>query len=285
MHTLLRMPRVLWAIFVLAAVTTSASATQFLRFPLSSSLYPSGAYTSGKITSLLDHSMVANGSGKYQYGDPSIGGYDNQIVGFTGQFVGGGTLFGYPSGTTQVCLSGTISLGGLMASPAGCGPNAASYNEHPGYDYQADYNTPVYAAFAGYVVNNGSTGRCVMTSTTGATCDSWGMVGIDHSSAQPPFVAQPYITQYEHLSSIVVSAGQYVIQGQLIGYSGHTAPVAVGNHLHFEVIRLKPNASNNYVAANYAVIDPYGWTSTVYNDPLYSAQIFTPTVTNQRLWQ
>ena len=36
------------------------------------------------------------------------------------------------------------------------------------------------------------------------------------------------------MSSIAVSAGQYVEQGQIIGYVGSTGE-SFGNHLHFEV--------------------------------------------------
>ena len=221
-------------------------------------------------------------TGKYQYGDPSIGvGYDNRITGYTGESVTG-TLFGYPSGTTQVCISGTISLGGLMASPAGCGPNAASYNEHPGYDYQAANNTPVYAAYSGYVFS-GPFGTCVLTPTKTGSCASWGMVGIDHSFvlSQNP---QPYITQYEHMRNIQVSAGQYVTQGQLIGYTSNTAPpgVSLPYHFHFEVLQRKSGAPNNYSYVNYLVIDPYGWTGG-YADPLYSSASFG--ITQTRLWQ
>jgi murein DD-endopeptidase MepM/ murein hydrolase activator NlpD len=42
-------------------------------------------------------------------------------------------------------------------------------------------------------------------------------------------------TLYAHLSSIAVSAGQQVSQGQLLGYGGCTG-YCTGNHLHFEVI-------------------------------------------------
>ena len=42
-------------------------------------------------------------------------------------------------------------------------------------------------------------------------------------------------TLYAHLSSIAVSPGQQVSQGQTIGNGGCTG-YCTGNHLHFEVI-------------------------------------------------
>ena len=43
-----------------------------------------------------------------------------------------------------------------------------------------------------------------------------------------------YTTRYAHMSSLIVSAGQYVEKGQIIGYEGATGNVT-GPHLHFEV--------------------------------------------------
>ena len=45
---------------------------------------------------------------------------------------------------------------------------------------------------------------------------------------------ETFSTRYAHMSSIAVSAGQYVEQGQIIGYVGSTGE-SFGNHLHFEV--------------------------------------------------
>lgn len=43
-----------------------------------------------------------------------------------------------------------------------------------------------------------------------------------------------YITVYGHMSSKIATPGQYVEQGQVIGYIGNTGQ-STGPHLHFEV--------------------------------------------------
>ena len=83
---------------------------------------------------------------------------------------------------------------------------------HNGLDIGAGYGTPIVAAQAGEVIS-------------AQYHWSWGNnVLIWHNET----------TRYAHMSSIAVSAGQYVEQGQIIGYVGSTGE-SFGNHLHFEV--------------------------------------------------
>ena len=55
---------------------------------------------------------------------------------------------------------------------------------------------------------------------------------------------ETFATRYAHCSSLAVSPGQYVEQGQIIGYVGSTGE-SFGNHLHFEVyyngVRVDPD--------------------------------------------
>jgi murein DD-endopeptidase MepM/ murein hydrolase activator NlpD len=90
----------------------------------------------------------------------------------------------------------------------------AFYRGHAGTDIGASYGTAIYAAASGTVVlasYYGGYGNCVM---------------INHGNG--------YTTLYGHMSSIAVSSGQTVSQGQTVGYVGSTGN-STGPHLHFEV--------------------------------------------------
>jgi murein DD-endopeptidase MepM/ murein hydrolase activator NlpD len=89
---------------------------------------------------------------------------------------------------------------------------------HTGIDFGATCGTPVYAAAAGTVFSAG-----------------WGNDGggnrvkISHGVVQ----GNSLTTIYYHNTSVVVSVGQQVSQGQLIAYSGTTGN-STGCHAHFE---------------------------------------------------
>jgi murein DD-endopeptidase MepM/ murein hydrolase activator NlpD len=100
------------------------------------------------------------------------------------------------------------------------GPISSYYGPaHPlgiDIDLYASPNAPIVASAAGTVTFAG-----------GNTCCSYGLyVIIDHGNG--------YTTLYAHLSSISVTQGQRVTQGQVLGLGGRTG-YATGNHLHFEV--------------------------------------------------
>jgi len=86
---------------------------------------------------------------------------------------------------------------------------------HSGLDLGASCGTPIKAAGTGVVIsagfNSGGYGNMTL---------------INHGGGMS--------TLYGHQSSIIVSAGQNVSQGQVIGYVGSTGK-STGCHLHFEV--------------------------------------------------
>jgi murein DD-endopeptidase MepM/ murein hydrolase activator NlpD len=89
-------------------------------------------------------------------------------------------------------------------------------------------NAPIAAAAAGTVLIAG-----------GDPCCSYGLqVLLQHEDGSQ--------TRYAHFSSIQVSVGQYVEQGQILGNGGCTG-YCTGNHLHFEIIR------------NGGVVDPLAY--------------------------
>lgn len=97
---------------------------------------------------------------------------------------------------------------------------------HEGIDLGAGEGTPIAAAAAGTVIHAGWLG-------------GYGnLVVIDHGGG--------ISTAYGHQSSIAVSTGQAVAQGEVIGYVGNTGH-SFGAHLHFEV------------RVNGAAVDPLGY--------------------------
>lgn len=88
------------------------------------------------------------------------------------------------------------------------------YSMHNGVDLAGSQGTPIYAIASGYV--NVSTYANV----------NGNYVSISHGSG--------YGSLYAHLDYATVSAGEYVTQGQVIGYMGSTG-WSTGPHLHFEI--------------------------------------------------
>lgn len=98
------------------------------------------------------------------------------------------------------------------------GRNIGSGNEnHRGVDMSVPTGTRISASASGYVTHAGPMG------TYG------NVVMMTHS-----INGKNYSTVYAHLSSISVSRGQYVSQGQKIAASGNTGR-STGPHLHFEI--------------------------------------------------
>ena len=118
--------------------------------------------------------------------------------------------------------------------------SAYGYRDHPvngeakfhsGVDLAADLGTPIVASRSGtveiaeYLEN-----------------DAGYWVLIDHMDG--------YQSAYMHMDRYIVTAGQFVMAGQVIGYCGSSG-VATGNHLHFEI------RDNNRTVNPASYIDMY----------------------------
>ena len=93
-------------------------------------------------------------------------------------------------------------------------PLTGKYSWHNGVDFGAAANTAILATKSGTV-------------TTAAYSKAWGYyVVINHGDG--------YSSLYAHQPSLSVSVGDYVTQGQTIGYVGSTG-YSTGPHLHFTI--------------------------------------------------
>ena len=113
---------------------------------------------------------------------------------------------------------GAAALSGveLFTLPVAPPPQVSGYdpeNGHPGIDFAAEEGAEIYAVAGGIV--------------TAADYDveKGNYVVLDHGGGLE--------TEYQHMKSLLVSAGQSVVQGQVLGYVGSTGN-STGPHLHFE---------------------------------------------------
>lgn len=145
---------------------------------------------------------------------------------------GEGSAIKKDSVSTTVTKPATVAADSTYTLPVQ-GPISAGFDGYPGHggiDYAVPEGTPVHAARDGVV------------KIAGANHPWMGWQGGNAVLIQHP---DGMHTGYAHLSRIIVSVGQQVSQGQVIGYSGSTGLVT-GPHLHFEMLPANPNFSNGY---------------------------------------
>ena len=93
-------------------------------------------------------------------------------------------------------------------------PTEGASTFHSGVDLAGPEGTPIYASRSGEVTRGGYNEY------------NGNFVGINHGDG--------YSSVYLHMTYAVVDIGEYVEQGQLIGYMGATG-IATGPHLHFTI--------------------------------------------------
>ena len=118
----------------------------------------------------------------------------------------------------QVTADDGAALSGvdLFTLPVAPPPQVSGYapeNGHPGIDFAAEEGAEVYAVADGIVT------------TADYDVEKGNYVVLDHGGGLE--------TEYQHMKSLLVSAGQSVVQGQVLGYVGSTGN-STGPHLHFE---------------------------------------------------
>lgn len=129
---------------------------------------------------------------------------------------GGNTAGGNTGGTGNTSGWRSPLASYTLTSPFGMRehPITGEYKMHNGIDMAAPAGTPIYAAKGGQV------------SVAGYDSSAGNYVQLAHGDG--------YRSVYMHMTSFAVRAGQYVAQGQLIGYVGNTG-ASKGNHLHFGI--------------------------------------------------
>ena len=118
----------------------------------------------------------------------------------------------------QVTAADEAALSGvdLFTLPVAPPPQVSGYdpeNGHPGIDFAAEEGAEIYAVAGGIVT------------TADYDVEKGNYVVLDHGGGLE--------TEYQHMKSLLVSAGQSVVQGQVLGYVGSTGN-STGPHLHFE---------------------------------------------------
>lgn len=110
---------------------------------------------------------------------------------------------GLPLDTISVSSTYGPRMDPFLATPA----------MHTGTDLRAEYGTPIHATAAGKVVSAGRNGGYGL------------MVEIDHGNG--------VVTRYGHMARILVSEGDEVNAGEVVGQVGSTGR-STGAHLHYE---------------------------------------------------
>lgn len=130
---------------------------------------------------------------------------DNDVSGPVYPSTGENFLFPLPAG-----------VGVVLTSPYGyrIHPITGNYSLHNGVDLAIGGGTPIYATKSGYV-------------TTAVYNYAYGYyVTINHMDG--------FTSLYGHMTRYIVSEGQFVERGEVIGYVGTTG-WSTGNHLHFTI--------------------------------------------------
>ena len=199
-------------------------------------------YLAGSATKALGGNQLAS-TGMGIAGGAAAGAAIGSIVPGIGTAIGAGIgavagglggFFSNRGGSSSYHFGASFGAKGGNSNPTSPSPNAVGTGygatgdmwgggKHTGNDYPQPIGTPVYASLDGIVIN------------TNPGVDYGKTVELDHGDG--------YQTLYGHLSEVLVSVGQKVTKGTIVGKSGDTGNVT-GPHLHYEVRKGKNNPVN-----------------------------------------
>lgn len=176
--------------------------------------------------------LIAAGMSNRSVADVIMGRQSNPVaIGAGGQVAGSGTTVGTPTGGgkntrgTGSAFAYPLALTGKIIGTPYAGTHApgvtspASWQSDNAVDIAVPIGTAVYAPYAGQI--GSQIGLTAGVSQTGPIAGNR-LTLTDASQS----------TFFQHLSKLVVKAGQTVQQGQLLGYTGSANGVA---HLHLAV--------------------------------------------------
>lgn len=113
------------------------------------------------------------------------------------------------------------------------GENPGGYNPpggHTGIDAAIPAGTPIYAPADGWIEHEGWFGTQDGSDNPWLLTDGGGIQVVQNcGEGKPQF-------HVAHMSATVVNQGQWVKQGDLLGYSGNTGRWTTGPHAHFEAL-------------------------------------------------
>jgi murein DD-endopeptidase MepM/ murein hydrolase activator NlpD len=155
-------------------------------------------------------------------------------------------------------------------------------------DIPLDEGRPLYAVSGGIVVTNGSRIRNI--ASQGINCKgtpNQGELYVQYSIGDDAMYRETFVVYYAHIRKSLVTDGQVVKQGQILGYVGATGCTGGFAHLHAGVFRnsntnahtamapelgyhvsFQPNLDTTGVnTAGLNSIDPLGWANSSAFDP------------------
>jgi LysM repeat protein len=119
--------------------------------------------------------------------------------------------------TTPLRGVGGPSYVGYYIRPISGGTRSQGLHGYNGVDLATYSGAPIFAA---------ADGKVIISKNSGWNGGYGNYVVVDHNNGTQ--------TLYAHNSQNIVYPGQYVVQGQVVGYIGSTGR-STGNHVHFEV--------------------------------------------------